>query len=182
MSKICQEPPIVSLCERGRVKMWLAWTQCDRMWQMHSLVSLFSCLHILSLQWLSAWGGGWKKVGVPNIRAKESSFGHRIKFRIYQYWQKRLSQKSSLILIEAPISKARYRIKDIGYSWRMMMASHPTLQLQRINFYKNHKTASQPDPRGGKEGGYQLLTQCSYFEFKSYESRLTGGNHGQAGR
>ena len=121
MSKICQEPPSVSLCERGRVKVWHSWTQCDRMWQMHSLVSLFSCLHILSLQWLSAWGGGWKKVGVPNIRAKESSFGHRIKFRIYQYWQKRLSQKSSLILIEAPISKARYRIKDIveGWWWRL---------------------------------------------------------------
>ena len=43
LSKTLPPPPRVCSTRGGRVEVWLAWTQCDRMWQMHSLVSLFSC-------------------------------------------------------------------------------------------------------------------------------------------
>ena len=40
--EICQEALKPILLHEGACQVWQCWTQCDRMWQMHSLLSLFS--------------------------------------------------------------------------------------------------------------------------------------------
>ena len=40
--EICQEASKPILLHERACQVWQCWTQCDRMWQMHSLLSLFS--------------------------------------------------------------------------------------------------------------------------------------------